>query len=226
MISKTKLLSIAMASLVVCAPFSAHAESVDLRVTGKITPPSCTPVLSGGGIVDYGTMSAEILKWYGPTKLAEKKVPFTINCSNPTKVKLQATDNRANSMIEGLMFGTQPWLAGGDNAYNFGLGTSNGKNIGGYVFTLGGDNVTLDGKKGFQVMSADEGKTWGKSPYKYEVSKTKSYSWSDSVGGAPTAFKVLSGNIAVTAVIDNAEKLDLKQEVTLDGYATLTMTYL
>ncbi|MFE4459165.1 DUF1120 domain-containing protein [Nocardia tengchongensis] len=35
-----------------------RASSVDLTVTGIITPSACTPTLTNGGIVDYGKTSA------------------------------------------------------------------------------------------------------------------------------------------------------------------------
>lgn len=226
MFSTLKLFSVATVALVACAPFSVHASpSADLHVMTTMAPSSCAPAISNNGVIDYGNISSGILKRGGPTLLVEKQLSFTINCLAPTKLKLQATDNRADSMIPGLLWNTELRDTGGGDLYNFGLGMSGGKPFGGYAFSLSKTKVTIDGNRGFEIISDDLGATW-KASNLGNISKTGTYSWSNTSGGAPTAFRQLSGNVSVRAAIINVEVLDLKQEIELDGSATLTITYL
>ena len=51
MFNTIKKTSCALAVLAATA-LSAHAESVDVRVIGTITPAACMPTLTGGGTTD------------------------------------------------------------------------------------------------------------------------------------------------------------------------------
>ncbi|EDU0618146.1 TPA: DUF1120 domain-containing protein [Salmonella enterica subsp. salamae serovar 53:z4,z24:-] len=55
-----------VAALAMTASSVMAADSIDLKVTGKIIPPACTPAFaSGGGTVDFGdilTSSLQIAK--------------------------------------------------------------------------------------------------------------------------------------------------------------------
>ncbi|HCR2030848.1 TPA: DUF1120 domain-containing protein, partial [Enterobacter cloacae] len=55
------------------------AQSIDIKVTGKILPSSCTPSFpSGGGIADFGTMKVASLNSTSMTPLADlKEIPVT-----------------------------------------------------------------------------------------------------------------------------------------------------
>lgn len=54
--------------LAVAASSAMAASSVDIQVTGKIVPSSCTPAfISGGGIADFGTMKVASLNSTTPT---------------------------------------------------------------------------------------------------------------------------------------------------------------
>ncbi|MGA4583632.1 DUF1120 domain-containing protein [Enterobacter hormaechei] len=64
-------------ALAVVASSALAASSVDIQVTGKIVPSSCTPTfISGGGIADYGTISASSLNSTSATPLADVKKLF------------------------------------------------------------------------------------------------------------------------------------------------------
>ena len=66
--------------LAVAASSAMAASSVDIQVTGKIVPSSCTPAfISGGGIADFGTMKVASLNSTTPTPLADVKIiPISI----------------------------------------------------------------------------------------------------------------------------------------------------
>jgi type 1 fimbria pilin len=46
------------------------ASSVDLTVKGSITPSACTPLLSSGGVADFGKISVKDLRPDNPTYLS------------------------------------------------------------------------------------------------------------------------------------------------------------
>ena len=56
------------------------AQSIDIKVTGKILPSSCTPAFpSGGGVADFGTMKVASLNSTSMTPLTEmKEIPVAI----------------------------------------------------------------------------------------------------------------------------------------------------
>ena len=53
--------------LAACTPGAIAASNTDLSVTGIITPASCTPSLSDGGVVDHGKLTARDLELDKPT---------------------------------------------------------------------------------------------------------------------------------------------------------------
>ena len=95
---------IALAVLATSAT-AALADSVDVRVIGTIVPAACTPTLSGGGTVDYGTIKAQSLNATGYTTLAEKQLDFAINCDSPTKVSIGGYNRRSRSFAGASLSG-------------------------------------------------------------------------------------------------------------------------
>src|SRR3546814_2468452 len=83
--------------------WSSDVCSSDRRVIGTITPPSCTPTLTGGGIVDYGKIFSSKLSMTAYNRLSTKDVPFSIVCTGPARIAVRATDNRSSSQIAGIL---------------------------------------------------------------------------------------------------------------------------
>src|SRR3546814_16778843 len=119
-------LSFAAAFCVSAFATAAHAESIDVRVIGTITPPSCTPTLTGGGIVDYGKILSSKLSMTAYNRLSTKDVPFSIVCTGPARIAVRATDNRSSSQIAGILT-TSCSGVGFADASNFGLGKTDRK---------------------------------------------------------------------------------------------------
>lgn len=85
--------------LAVAASSAMAASSVDIQVTGKIVPSSCTPAfISGGGIADFGTMKVASLNSTTPTPLADVKIiPISITCEEATRVGVTFNDSHVDS---------------------------------------------------------------------------------------------------------------------------------
>lgn len=221
----SKLVALAFATTTAIASLSAQANSIEVQVTGTITPGACTPSLGGGGVINYGKIDSSLVKQSAFAQLPIKTVDFTIKCSVPTKVAVQLTDNRSSSIVAGILSGLGAgWL----DSMNFGLGSSKGKNIGGYNIRLSPSSYTADGAKVYAVMSSDSGASWEESNGAGAVIKTAGelMSWSATSGGAPIAFESLAGNFSVQPLLNKRGDLDLSDEVELDGSATLELVYL
>src|SRR3546814_13310737 len=88
-------LSFAAALCVSAFATAAHAESIDVRVIGTITPPSCTPTLTGGGIVDYGKILSSKLRMKAYNRLANKDVPVSTVFTGPARIAVRETKSAA-----------------------------------------------------------------------------------------------------------------------------------
>ncbi|CUI38836.1 DUF1120 domain-containing protein [Achromobacter xylosoxidans] len=204
---------------------NAQAQSIDVRVTGTITPAACVPAIEGGGTVDYGDISATSLNFTSSTKLPTKTIGFSITCDAPTLVGAAMHDNRAGSAVVGLVQRVKSQLSE-DRAY--GLGVAGGKNIGIYTVRFNPATATMDGNPGVLTRTNDRGRSWG-TPVDGYVSELPEFihAWTTGAGTArPFAFQVMSTTIDITAVIDKGENLDLANEVPLDGLATIELVYL
>lgn len=81
---KKVLLATAL-SLCVTSAFAANPTAV-LKVKGTLTNAACTPTLSNGGTVDYGTINLGNLSATAVNQLGQKNIDLTINCTAATKV--------------------------------------------------------------------------------------------------------------------------------------------
>ncbi|KRA01264.1 DUF1120 domain-containing protein [Achromobacter sp. Root565] len=203
---------------------AAHAQSVDIRVIGTITPAACVPTVGNGGVVDYGLIAASSLSPTSFNQLREQTLPLTITCDAPVQVAIRAIDNRADSKVAGVVSN----LAGvSDDKANFGLGTAGQANIGGYVLRFAKGTFTADGAPVFATGSASNGDSWDASTQGVLQGGAENLqSWSDSDGGAPISFTQLNGSLSVQAVLNKGEALPLNDEIELNGLATLEIVYL
>ncbi|MGC6368878.1 DUF1120 domain-containing protein [Pseudomonas sp. K2I15] len=204
-----KQLSALAACLLLVGTQSAFAaSSVDLIVKGLITPSACTPVLSGGGTVDHGKISAKDLQPTNPTLIGTHTLTMSVSCDAPITFGLNAIDNRAGSAMQ---------------SSDFGLGFINGtQKIGSYNLML--QNPVADSVAVQPITSGDNGTTWSA-----ERSWERGYYM--SVGAMdddtqPLAVKDLTMAVQIQTVIARADSLDLSNEVTIDGSATLEVKYL
>lgn len=80
--------------LAVAASSAMAASSIDIQVTGKILPSSCTPAfISGGGIADFGTIKVASLNSTTVTSLPDVKIiPISITCEDATRIAVTFND--------------------------------------------------------------------------------------------------------------------------------------
>ncbi|CUJ34186.1 hypothetical protein HMPREF3069_25580 [Achromobacter xylosoxidans] len=219
-----KLATLSLALAASMASFGAQAQSIDVRVIGTITPAACLPAIAGGAVVDYGNIPASTLNMTTTNRLPERTVAFSITCDAPTRAAIRAIDGRESSRVPGIVTAIG---AAYNDTYNFGLGTVSNANVGGYVLRLRQQSFTADSVSVFNTGSTDGGATWAATGTGgMHHSEGFIMSWSATNGGAPIAFTNLTGNLSVEAVLNRGDALPLKEQVPLDGLATLEIVYL
>lgn len=195
--------------LAACAPGVFAASSADLSVTGTITPSSCTPTLSNGGVVDHGKMTARDLAPAKPTSLAPGELRLEVHCEGETFFTLTTVDNRAGTSVINPAF--------------HGLGmTAEKEKLGSVAFSL--FDPVADGAGVNVITSRNGGANWSVNPYLGHEALT-SFA---AVGGpnTPIALRDLSARLRTFAIIVPSADLTLLDEVPIDGQATLQLKYL
>ncbi|MGF6752721.1 DUF1120 domain-containing protein [Paraburkholderia sp. GAS42] len=218
LVSKNTLL----AALLAAASAGAFAgTSVDLHVIGTITPPSCTPTLAGGGIIDLGTVSGGLIAANAFTNLTTKTSTLTISCDQPARVAMKLVDGRATSVVPGL---AASLVAGLTDTDGFGLGTVGTSNVG--TYTLAFSDPTADSVAGSGAVSIDNGTTWAlATDANRHLNGTKIATAADATG-APKAFSTMTTDLQAVIGINKRSALPITGNVPIDGLATISMVYL
>ncbi|MBD8090245.1 DUF1120 domain-containing protein [Pseudomonas fluorescens] len=184
------------------------ASDTDLSVSGIITPASCTPTLSDGGVVDHGKLTARDLNPDKPTSLQVGEMSLQVQCEGPTFFTLSTVDSRAGSAAL--------------NPAHHGLGMVNDdQKLGNVAFGLFdplADNVPAQA-----ILSRDGGATWSPSAYLGHSALT---SFAPPSGPyAPMALQTLSARLRAFTTIVPASDLTLLDEVPIDGLAVMQLKY-
>lgn len=205
---KTRLTTLAASVLLLNSATAFAASSVDLTVKGLIVPSACTPTLSGGGVIDHGKVSAKDLNPDRATSIGFHTLSLSVNCDAPIQFALHPIDNRAASGI----------------STDFGLGFINDtQKLGHFSLTLR-NPVADDGVAVQTIASIDQGNTWY-SDYSWEPSMYMSVASMDD-DTQPLPVKDLRIDLQVNTLINRTDGLDLSNEVTIDGSATIEVKYL
>ena len=185
-------------------------STVELGVTGLITPQACNVLLSDSGLIDFGKIPARLLNQSEVTLLPSQQMGLSINCEGPTLFALVGLDNQPNSSVApDVLYG----LGMNIHAPAERLG-SVGLSVRGPV----GDGVTL-----LVISSSDSGSTWHPEPNAYP----KKYMGFARVDAQqPEPIKQLVASLRVETAISPANTLTLKEEVPLQGSITLDLKYL
>ncbi|ENE3335027.1 DUF1120 domain-containing protein, partial [Escherichia coli] len=128
---------------------AADRVSIDVKVT--LEAAACTPILSNGGVVNFGSHSVNRLSTQHYTQIGTRNINMTITCESATGIAITARDTRMDSMTTGKDSGGQSGvkytLNGGgyisQTTRLFGLGkTKDNKNIGSYAVLIDSNNIS------------------------------------------------------------------------------------
>lgn len=205
-------ISLTALALVLSGPFAHAASSVDLRVTGKITPSACEPSLSNGGVYELGKISAKDLNIDQPTALPAKTLQLSITCAASTLVALKPRDNRSGSHFDS------------DNPLIFGLGLVNtGEKVGSMLLSL--QSITADGRVLYAIGSVGT-IAWSPTDILSPTFLTSFTPNRATPDIAPVPIQRLIADVLITPRVAPANTLTLTQEVPIDGSVTLEINYL
>ncbi|WP_433886472.1 DUF1120 domain-containing protein [Pseudomonas vranovensis] len=212
---KTSVLTLAV--FMGLASTNALAAATDLTVAGTITPAACTPSLSNGGLVDYGSLAlTELEESQHLYALPAKSLNFSIECSAPATFAVIANDNRRDSS------GINPW--------QFGLGKHQDQVIGYFFMTMFQGNTLVDGAQGYHLSSEDAGNTWNYviTGSLLDTARAADYRAAFSSTGSdiqgPTPASSVHAIMDINGVIN--KNLTLNGAMALDGSATIEVVYL
>lgn len=197
------------------------ANSVDLRVTGTITPAACDVSLAGGDF-DLGSINSSELTFQRNQRPAVGGKTLNITCSAPTQVAIKAIDNRSGSVAS---IAEAPSLA-------FGLGVDSANTpIGYYYIHLLQAGATVDGGPGKVKYGFTSTNTWetnsGPTALSSDQSRILAFDPIATAGNSvPLPITSASALIEVQASIQSDSVLDTSTEITLDGSATIELVYL
>lgn len=214
-----------------------QAESVDLTVTGTITPAACNPGLTGGGIIDYGVINPGTLSPTALTVLPIKTLTFSIACTAQVKVAITAINGRVNTAAGVVTPGTNSdgltpvTLFGGTTTGVAGLGLDsvNSAKIGGYAVRIDPGSVIADSNSVLSLRKTVADITWindAESGDLYDPATTRMISWAAASTDFPVGITNLTGTLSVQAYLNNSTELSLNHVITLDGLTTLELSYL
>jgi len=224
---KTMQKNILALTVLATTSLPALAESVDLRVTGVISPVACKPKLLGAGTIDYGVIKTDTVSATDYTQLDEKTLDFSINCEAPVKMAIVASDRRFNTSV-----GEQrPYAA--VNPTNtatalYGLGLDGAAKIGGYSLTIKPDSILADNVKVSPIQRDANYPNWdtrGAGGLQNWYAP-REISFAKPGTDVPISFTNLTAKLAVKALINKGSELNLTKPVTLNGLATIELVYL
>jgi len=213
---KKKMLTLAAAAAI-AATSAAHANTVTLDVKGSVIPSACTVTLDGNGEVNFGDISSHRLNATTPTNIGSKTIGLSVTCLAKNTYVLFATDDRAATVDSAAAAVAKPGTQG---AEAYGLGSTDKGNIGAYVLSLGSGEA--DNTAATFIRSTDK-TTW--SDTTLLVADQSLVAWTTQ-GMTPVAASTSSATLTVDAAVVGTDSLDLTSSLSLDGRATIELSYL
>ncbi|WP_448099148.1 hypothetical protein [Luteibacter yeojuensis] len=214
----------ASASLWLAAAAAAKAESTDLVVEGSIVPGAACNVTIGGGPLNLGTISREMLNPdpSKPTRLEEHGLKTLVDCANPARFAFVVTEAR-----------------GGDPALPevFKMYGQDGFSSPGKLFLLfDAQSTMIDGVQGY-VTGSNEGTTdlgnatWGPAtPFQEDLPITNGryavgFVRNAESMDAPDPLRNLRVDLLVRPVINPLNNLDLSGDIAFSSDIGLEIRY-
>ena len=214
---------------------TAHADSTaQIKVQGVLTNDACTPTLSGGGTVDFGTIPVDTLSSTATNQLGTKDTTLSIACTSPTKVSWSIEDNVGDALgleITNSGFSGEDFYADSNNSSRFGVGkTAGGVSIGVYDVAVNRSGSTADGVVKTVVYTGINNNSWAPfstatrdhidTYYQYSLTATNGTPY------APMAFTNAVFPLRIALAVDKTSTLAITDDTPIAGQATITLHYL
>jgi len=231
-----------LAALIAATSMAALADaSVVMKVKGKMNHASCTPELSNGGSIDFGTIALDQLSPNVVNQMGQKDMSLTINCPAATRVAWSIADNKEDSNAANDLTSSQFYIRdGADNGNDvwgagttYGVGfTSVGEKIGAYAIATRVNDITANGVPAQAIYAPAFTNSKGE------------YMWRNLTTGliangnaeimtatspgktTPLAITNVVFPFKVSLAVVNTDRLTTTEETQLSGETTITLVYL
>lgn len=228
---KKILVATAIAMTLTSAGANAAEATAQLKVTGLLSVEACTPTLSGGGTVDYGSIHLAGLSATSDNQLGTKDVSLSIKCPDAgAKAGWTITDNNAGTRASDITITNADAANGSVNSadQSYGVGETAGKvKIGAYSVFTDISNVTADGVKVDAISGAAASPTWAKSTTGIIKNADAEMMTVAASGSAePLSYVTAVFPLKVSLAIKDTTTLAITDDTSLAGQATITVKYL
>lgn len=233
-----KLLVATTVAMALSATAHAADSTAQLKVQGVLTNDACTPSLSGGVSIDFGTYFVDSLSSTDINQLGHKDTTLSITCSSPTKVSWTIEDNVGDAadidILNSGFSGGNVYGGGGSTTAHFGVGkTAGGVSIGSYAVSINKNASTADGTAQKVIESSntntDAVKGWTKffevSSYDY-TQIDQQYSLSLVNPTEPIAVTSAVFPLRIALAVEKTSTLAITDDTPIAGQATITLHYL
>lgn len=195
----------------------AAGRTREATLRARFAPAACEPMLSNGGVVDFGTLSKNDLNADKSTHLPPRSLTLRVGCDAPTSFALVMHDNRSGSATI-------------NSEIYYGLGTDNRNNkIGLFSLNIDPTDASADDyARLYRIDSTTAGMAWSTpSASPIPIGKTSYLGFTDNASSnGPALIQNLSTTVTVDAVIAPTNSLDLSSAIDLDGSGTIEIIYL
>jgi len=196
----------------------AAGRTREMTLRARFAPAACEPVLSNGGVVDFGKLSKNELNADKSTPLPPRSLTLRVGCDAPTAFALIMHDNRSGSATV-------------TSEIYYGLGVDSRNNrIGLYSLNVDPADASADSfGRLYRTDSTTGGVAWSTaSSSPIAIGQSSYLGFTDSAGGngGPVMIQNLNTSVTVDAVIAPTNSLDLSSAINLDGAGTIEIIYL
>ncbi|HEF4757828.1 TPA: DUF1120 domain-containing protein [Pseudomonas putida] len=196
----------------------AAGRSREATLRARFAPAACEPVLSNGGLVDFGKISKTDLNADKSTRLPPRSLMLRVGCDAPTSFALVMHDNRSGSAT-----------VNSEIYYGLGMDSRNNK-IGLYSLNIDPASASADSfARLYRTDSTTGGTGWSTSSASpIPIGQNSYLGFTDSAGSSagPVMIQNLNTSVTVDAVIAPTNSLDLSSAINLDGAGTIEIIYL
>ncbi|EGX8362979.1 DUF1120 domain-containing protein [Salmonella enterica subsp. enterica serovar Kentucky] len=228
---KKILLITAIAAAFATTSVNADTTAV-LKVTGQLIVGGCTPELSDGGVVDYGTIRLAALSATDVNQLGTKDVSLGISCPSATKAAWTITDDRADThpgaSVISIANGNMTNGIVSDTTMSYGVGkTTEGVKIGAFSIYTDTANVTADGVKSDAISGTVDSPVWQKSTTGIiKNGNMEMFTVATKGTTEPVPYTLAIFPLKTSLAIQDTATLAITDDTVLDGQATITLKYL
>lgn len=223
---KKSLLAIILAA---CASSAFAEPTAVLKVKGVLTNAACTPELSNGGVVDYGTIHLSELSGSAVNQLGQKSIDLTITCDAESKVSWNLVDDRVDSRAGVTVTNgsaTNGSISGANQTYGVGK-TAGGVAIGNYSLFVKVSDVVADGNSADTIFMLGNNNTWSATTDGItEGQNNRDITVAASGSLEPVGFTTATFPLVTSLAIQDTKTLAITDDTDLNGQVTISLRYL